>query len=428
MEINLRPLTLGEILDRTAQLYRAHFWLFAGISAVYSGALLALSLLEIGVQELFRAAHLASYLIWVGGIGIMVQFLIMFLFGGLAVAANNRAVAWVHLGEPATIRGAYGSILPHAGRYLWLMTIIAVIIWTPLALAYGGYLSLLFFWIRPLARGAMRNLSTNPAVAAGNQQATLMLGLATATFGLVFLLAVAYAVVMGLRYSLSIAASVVENLKARQALRRSIDLSKEARGRIFVLALLVITLGVPLRSANVESMPYYVFLAATFLLGFLLWRTPRERYSTKFVSLFGWLPVTLGSASYIFWYWYAAGSEVDTAFFHVAGDVLPVFLLATIVDARRTNELEGKQLVLPIAAVIIGEFSALDTLAFPTGDLASQFAVVSSSLVTAIVALLLAVMADIARPFSREHEKTREARKSTELGQRNTLPVPGQRK
>jgi hypothetical protein len=242
METNLRPLTLGEILDRTAQLYRTHFWLFAGISAVYSGSLLALSLLQIGVQEFFRAEHLTRYLIWVGGIGIMVQFLIMFLFGGLAVAANNRAVAWVHLGEPATIRGAYGSILPRTGRYLWLMTIIAMIIWTPLALAYGGYLSLLFFWIRPLTKGAMRNLSTNPAVAAGNQQATLMLGLATAAFGLVFLLAVAYAVVMGLRYSLAIAASVVENLKARQALRRSVDLSKGARGRIFVLALLVLVI------------------------------------------------------------------------------------------------------------------------------------------------------------------------------------------
>jgi hypothetical protein len=37
METNLRPLTLGEILDRTAQLYRTNFLLFAGISAVYAG-------------------------------------------------------------------------------------------------------------------------------------------------------------------------------------------------------------------------------------------------------------------------------------------------------------------------------------------------------------------------------------------------------
>ncbi len=239
MESNLRPLALGEILDRTAQLYRMHFWLFAGISAVYSGTLLAMSLVEIGVQEFFRAEHLTRYLIWVGGIGIMVQFLIMFLFGGLAVAANNRAVAWVHLGQPATIRGAYGSILPRAGRYLWLMTIIALILWTPLAVAYGGF----FFWLRPLARGAIPH---NPAATAGNPQAALVVALGTMAFGLVFILAVAYAVVMGLRYALAIAASVVEDLKARPALRRSIELTKGSRGRIFVLALLVMVIQIGL--------------------------------------------------------------------------------------------------------------------------------------------------------------------------------------
>jgi hypothetical protein len=44
---------------------------------------------------------------------------------------------------------------------------------------------------------------------------------------------------MGLRYVLAIPACVVENLKARQAIRRGIELSKGTRGRIFVLALLV---------------------------------------------------------------------------------------------------------------------------------------------------------------------------------------------
>ena len=61
-----------------------------------------------------------------------------------------------------------------------------------------------------------------------------------------FVLAVAYAVVMGLRYALSIAASVVENLKARPALRRSIELTKGSRGRIFVLALLVMVIQIGL--------------------------------------------------------------------------------------------------------------------------------------------------------------------------------------
>jgi uncharacterized membrane protein len=240
METSLRPLTLGEILDRTAQLYRSHFWLFAGIASVYSGAILVLGLLQIGVQQVFQAEHLARDVIFLAAIGLVIQFFVSFVVGGLAMAANNRAVAWVHLGEPATIRGAYGGILPHTGRYLWLMTIIAFLMWTPLALAYGGYVSVLFFWIRPMSKGA-RALA-NSGAAQGNHQAAIMLGLATILFFVLFAIALAYAVIMGLRYSLAIPSCVVENLKARQAIRRSIELSKGSRGRIFVLALLVIVI------------------------------------------------------------------------------------------------------------------------------------------------------------------------------------------
>ena len=242
MDTNLRPLTLGEILDRAAQLYRTNFWLFAGISSVYSGVLLALNLLQIGAQEVLRAEHLSNYLILLGAVGLVLQSLVMFLGGGLAVAANNRAVAWVHLGEQATIREAYRSILTRTGRYLWLMTIIFFVIWTPLLLAYSGYISLIFFWIRPLSKTGVKNLATSPVVAVGNRQMTLLLGLATLAFGLLFIVGLAYAIVMGLRYALAIAACVVENLKARQALRRSVDLSQGSRGRIFVLGLLVMVI------------------------------------------------------------------------------------------------------------------------------------------------------------------------------------------
>jgi len=238
METDLRPLTLGEILDRTALLYRSHFWLFAGIASVHSGAILLLSLFEIGVQESLRAEHLTRYLLLLGGIGAMLQLLVSFVVGGIAVAANNRAVAWLHLGERATIRGAYASILPRTGRYVWLMTIIAFMMWTPLALAYGGYLSALFFWIRPASRSGMQHVA-NSVSKAGDQGALLMLGLATMAFMAVFVVALGYAIFMGLRCSLAIAACVVENLKARQAIRRSIELSKGARRRIFVLGLLV---------------------------------------------------------------------------------------------------------------------------------------------------------------------------------------------
>lgn len=44
---------------------------------------------------------------------------------------------------------------------------------------------------------------------------------------------------MSLRYALAVPACVVEDLTARKAIRRSIELSKGSRGRIFVLFLLV---------------------------------------------------------------------------------------------------------------------------------------------------------------------------------------------
>jgi hypothetical protein len=33
-DLDLRPLSLGEMLDRTFSLYRGHFWLFIGINSV----------------------------------------------------------------------------------------------------------------------------------------------------------------------------------------------------------------------------------------------------------------------------------------------------------------------------------------------------------------------------------------------------------
>jgi hypothetical protein len=235
METNLRPLSLGEILDRTAQLYRENFLLFAGISAVYAGVLMVLNLVQIGMGELLRALQMTQQLPWVT-LGFMVLILpLMFVFAGAAMAANNRAVSWVHLGERATIRRAYASILPRLGRYLWLMTIVAFVIYIPFLLIYGGYFALLLFYVKP--KGILSHAGAN-----ANPQAVLIFGLLTLLFGLLVILAAVYAIVMALRYALAVPASVVEDLKAGKALRRSVELSKGSRGRIFVLCLLIVAI------------------------------------------------------------------------------------------------------------------------------------------------------------------------------------------
>ncbi|HEV2327112.1 MAG TPA: hypothetical protein VGS10_24445 [Terracidiphilus sp.] len=242
MEPALRPMSLGEILDRTAQLYRSNFMLFAGIFVPYAGCALVLGLLSLGLREWLRAAHLLRALLWVQLTLIGIEWLFLFLAAGAAVAATNRAVAWVHLGERATIRGAYQSILPRLGRYLWLMTVIFLITLTPIAVLYLGFFGeAAYFRIgfrAPAAAGA-HHPATDPH--------TLMLfGIVTMIVGLLMIPAIVYAVLMSLRYALALPACVLEDLKTGNALQRGIDLSKGARGRIFVLGLLVgvIKLGV----------------------------------------------------------------------------------------------------------------------------------------------------------------------------------------
>jgi hypothetical protein len=233
METQLRPMSLGEILDRTAQLYRSNFLLFCGIASVYAGAILLVELAHIGLQQLFRNLHWTAQLIWLNIGMLLVQWLVIFLIGGLAVAANNCAVSWVHLGQRATIRGAYASVLPRLGRVLWLMTIITFVLWTPLALCYGGFLTATLVWYRPLLKaGGAHN----------NPQTAMLFALLGMVFLVMALAAIIYAVLMGLRYALAIPACVVEEIKARAALRRSIDLSRGSRGRIFVLGLLIVAI------------------------------------------------------------------------------------------------------------------------------------------------------------------------------------------
>ncbi|HUX28976.1 MAG TPA: hypothetical protein VMV39_09320 [Terracidiphilus sp.] len=237
METNLRPLTLGEILDRTAQLYRSRFVLFAGIFAVYAGVVLVLNLLQIGVASWLKGIHAGSWIWILTGTAAVIKVLLVFLFAGAAVAAISRAVAWVHLGETATIRGAYLSIRPRLGRYLWLMTITIFVAWLPVGLAYGGYIAFVLLY---LPKGFM----AHPA--GSNQSAMVLFSVVSVVFVLALLPALAYGVVMMLRYALAVPACVVEDLKARKAIRRSIELSKGARGRIFVLGLLVFVIEIGL--------------------------------------------------------------------------------------------------------------------------------------------------------------------------------------
>jgi hypothetical protein len=236
MNYQLRPLTLGEILDRTAELYRTHFSLFAGISAIFATVMLGIQFLYVRSLVLMGYPNLMANLRWGTAVAAVVEVLGMMVLAGLSIVAINRAVSWVYLDQPASIREAARSVLPRLRRYVWLMTTVAFRAWTPMAVFYVAYFVLLFT-LMP------HDLLANPAAAQTavrqNAGAFLEFGLGMLILAPLMLLALVYGVLMSLRYSLAVPACVVEDLPTGKAIKRSIELSKGSWGRIFVLALLV---------------------------------------------------------------------------------------------------------------------------------------------------------------------------------------------
>ena len=109
--IDLRPMTLGEVLDKTFSLYRQNFLLFAGISALpysllmlFRFAMLVLTRSKvtgaaagIGTSAAIGAAILAAF----GG-GLVALIML-----GVAQAATVSAVSDLYLGRETSVRAAY---------------------------------------------------------------------------------------------------------------------------------------------------------------------------------------------------------------------------------------------------------------------------------------------------------------------------------
>jgi hypothetical protein len=236
MNTQLRPMTLGEILDRTAELYRTHFLLFAGISSIFAVIMLAVQLLYLRSLVLLGYPNLMAHWQWGTASIAVVEALVVLMLAGLSIAANNRAVAWVYLDKPATIRAAATSVLPRIRTYLWLMTITAFRAWAPFAGFYVAFIGIAF---TVLPHDFMTNPSAMQRAAHHDPTAVAAAGIGMLILMPFFALAVIYGVWMSLRYSLAVPACVVEELPASGAIKRSIELSLDSRGRIFVLGLLV---------------------------------------------------------------------------------------------------------------------------------------------------------------------------------------------
>lgn len=111
---DLRPMTLGEVLDRTFTLYRERFLLFAGISAL---PFLVLLIFRFGVLLVTMAGLQRSgpgqTPAFVGGFlaSLVGTLFLTFILVGIAEAATIWAVSELYLGREASVGAAYAGSL-----------------------------------------------------------------------------------------------------------------------------------------------------------------------------------------------------------------------------------------------------------------------------------------------------------------------------
>lgn len=201
--MELRPLSTGEILDRTFSLYRRYFLLFLGISAIPHILVLALNMTQTflmsavanrtgpalihvnGQSPVFPAGPMAA------GVGVMLLTLLVSLVAYLLTqGATVTAVSEIYLGHTITIGESFRRV--------------------------RGELGTLFL-------------------------VSLLSGLAT---GAAFILLIIPGIYVMCRLVLCIPAAVIEGLGARDSLERSFGLTKDSAGRAFLILLLYFVLAI----------------------------------------------------------------------------------------------------------------------------------------------------------------------------------------
>jgi hypothetical protein len=215
----LRPLSVGEILDRTFSLYRQRFWLYCGLAAGAAGFQTLAQLLQViflsTPGKMANAKDAKTALLGAGG--TMLIYLIYFGAYSVTQGATVSAVLASYLGHETSMRTALKAVGKHWWRYVlillwqfWSMMWIFVLLFVPAVVLVAMHLSGLAVLGSILMFVAMASL--------------------------------VYGFIAYIRNSLAIAASVMEGLKVRKSMQRSKTLAAGNKWRIFLLMLLLFAL------------------------------------------------------------------------------------------------------------------------------------------------------------------------------------------
>ncbi len=222
-ELELRPMSTGELMDRTFTIYRRHFALFIGIMAIPSVLTVAATVGLLWFQpappgaggaDSDPIALLAATGTYIAG------FVVLGLVAGIAYTiaggATTLALSRIYLGHQTSIRETYDCLRGRIGRLIWLFLILLALF----AACLGGVA------VIAIVAGAAAAL-VHPLLSAMILALLVVLG-----FLGTFVLLVG-------RFAVSTPALVLEGLSAGKAIARSASLAKGHRTRVILIYLLM---------------------------------------------------------------------------------------------------------------------------------------------------------------------------------------------
>ncbi len=243
MSIVLRPLTLGELLDRAFQLYRSRFGIFVGIAAVAYLPVFVLQTLTLWVPKAISPGV---------GVAAVMGFLLLIILRLLGVAAANSAtiivVSAAYLEQPITVGEAYRRVSSMMLRVFFIMIGmgIGIGIGTVLLIVPGVILFLMWALAIPVTvledTGFGESLSRSRELTAGHR------GRVFAIYLLYF--ALILALEMGLAAPLGVVAALRGSPAAIAALAPMLGVANAA------LSFLISSLVTPILSISLSLMYY----------------------------------------------------------------------------------------------------------------------------------------------------------------------------
>jgi len=219
----LRPLSTGELMDRTFTIYRRHFALFIGIMAIPSVFTVAATVGLLWFQPAPPGAGGAEQdpMAFLAAAGTyFVSFVVLGLVAGIAYTiaggATTLALSRIYLGHQTTIRETYHSLRGRVLRLIWLFVMV-------MALYVGCF-------------GGVAVV----AIVAGAAAALVHPLLSAMIIGLLVILGFLGTLVLLVgRFAVATPALVLEDLSARKAIARSASLTKGHRTRVILIYLLM---------------------------------------------------------------------------------------------------------------------------------------------------------------------------------------------